>query len=274
MEPSPLSRESFLFVANFLKEKSGYNLTEDKEYLLHSKLSAVAQKHRLESVHALIEHLKHFPHSELIEDIQRAMTVNESFFFREEKAFDYVVDELEKLYKQDNTQTYHIWSAACSNGQEPYSIAMKIEASKARFPALKYAILATDINTHVIEKAHNGVYLPMEADRGLPDDYKQRFFIEENNCFRIKDHVKQSITFKHFNLCAERYLHPQKFNIILLRNVMIYFDDALKRKVILNMADTLHMNGKLLLSGTEIMPDGTDMFRRCDGINFAFEKKQ
>ncbi|MFO1242257.1 MAG: protein-glutamate O-methyltransferase CheR [Rickettsiales bacterium] len=243
--------EDFDVLAGLLTQRSGIALTPDKQYLLETRLQPILAGLNCKTIGDLITKLKlDSKNDALIREVIEAMTTNESMFFRDIKPFE----QLKKMVFPEikNKQgTIRIWSAACSNGQEPYSIAISILEEKNNLNGAQFEILATDLDTKVIKKAQEGLYTQFEVQRGLPiTTLLSNFSQEANNNWRIKDHVKSMVRFRQFNLLDSFALHG-KFDIIMCRNVLIYFDDATKRDILKKLSQALQPNGYLFLGAAE-----------------------
>jgi chemotaxis protein methyltransferase CheR len=254
-----MNGDVFALLSNLVRERSGLVLTPDKGYLLESRLLPVARKWEQKSVADLAALLRGRPDAKLIRDIVEAMTTNESFFFRDIKPFDQfkalVLPHL--LKKRAVTKTIRIWSAACSSGQEPYSLGMILNEHRLQLAGWKVEILATDLSTEILEKARAGLYSQFEVQRGLPIQLLLKYFKQEGDRWRIDSAIREMITFRPFNLLDD--LSPLgRFDVIFCRNVLIYFDQPTKAKVLDGMSRQLAPDGHLYLGGAETVLGITD----------------
>lgn len=243
--------EDFDFLAALLKQRSGIALTTDKQYLLETRLQPILSSLDCRTIPDLIQKLRTDSKNDgMIREVIEAMTTNESMFFRDNKPFE----QLKKvIFPELKKKGGHmkIWSAACSNGQEPYSIALSILEEKNNLGGLSFDILASDLDTKVIKKAQEGLYTQFEVQRGLPiTTLLANFSQETNNNWRIKDHVKNMVKFRQFNL-LDSFLLMGKFDVIMCRNVLIYFDDPTKREILKKLASALNPDGYLFLGSAE-----------------------
>lgn len=252
--------QTYTFYRDFLFAQSGYVLSQDKSYLLESKLSPIAKKHGAENVIALAQKLSKLPTTPLMQDVVGAMTINETFFFRDNKPFD-TLEELvvEKYVKQQDRSRLKYWSAACSSGQEAYSIAMVMEKISKLHRNIHYDIVATDISTEIVKKAQQGIYNDFEVKRGLSDAQIKDYFDQTENGWQIKARLKNHILFKTGNLVRD-YYSDGPFDIIFLRNVLIYFDVETKTKVLEKMHRVLGRDGYLVLGAPETVIGLGDYF--------------
>jgi chemotaxis protein methyltransferase CheR len=251
--------EVFTLLAKLLREKSGLALPRDKEYLLESRLNPVAKKHGQASIEALCQAMR--ANRAIERDIIEAMTTNESFFFRDAGTFDVFRKSLlpALLTARASTKTMRIWFAACSSGQEPYSVAMILEEERAKLAGWNVEMTATDISTEMIERSSGGLYSHFEAQRGLPIQLLAKYFEKDDQSWRIKAPLRQKIKFKQFNL-LESFATLGTFDVIFCRNVLIYFDLATKRDILDRMSRQLARDGALFLGGAETVIGVSDKF--------------
>lgn len=263
----------FQFFTGFLKQTSGYHLVPEKRYLLETRLSDVIQKGKIADAKTLIMTLRSAPYGQLATEVIEAMTVNETFFFRDQGPFDVfekkLLPQLAGLVKH---RPLRIWSAACSTGQEPYSLAMIIEESRAAYPGLNFDIIATDINTRVLAKARQGIYSDLEVHRGLPESYRNKYFTRDGTAWRVVDSVRKHIVFRPLNL-REQYDIDGQFDFVLLRNVLIYFDAKMKEEILSKVAKKMHPHGLLLLGAAEGIYDPAHYFQRCPEMGGLYRFK-
>lgn len=246
-----LSTDDFNFIAGLLKQRSGLALTPDKGYLIETRLQPVAKASGLNDVRELIGKLRASPPLTLVNLVVESMTTNESMFFRDMKPFDVLVKHLLPQLKAQNRMNLRIWSAACSTGQEPYSIAMALKEEAVRYPGLTFEIIATDLAGKVLDSSREGIYSQFEVQRGLPIQYLMKYFAQApNNMWKIQDALKQNIKFQAGNL-LESFSALGRFDIIFCRNVLIYFDDKTKAEVLERMAAQMNPPGFLFLGGAE-----------------------
>ena len=245
------AQDEFNFIAGLLKDRSGLALTPDKGYLLETRLQPVARNHNLPDLHVLIARLRSNPPADLLHEVIESMTTNESMFFRDSKPFEHLSAVVLPALKAAGKKEIRIWSAACSTGQEPYSIAMTLLEEAMKYPGLNIKIHATDLADKVIERSRAGLYSQFEVQRGLPIMMLMKYFTQmPNNMWQIKDTVKSMVTFAPNNLLAS-YSTMGKFDIIFCRNVLIYFDEKTKSDVLERMAAILNPPGYLFLGGAE-----------------------
>ena len=257
---------------DLLKEKSGLTLTPDKSYLLDSRLTPVARKWNYANLEVMTMALRAMPPPELIKDVVEAMTTNETSFYRDSKPFDQFRDILlPHLIKTRANKRARIWCAASSTGQEPYSLAMLLKENAAKLPGWNFEIIATDIDTAVLETAKKAEYSQFEVQRGLPIQMLMKYFEQKGDRWLLKQEIKSMVQFKYFNL-LEPMTSLGKFDIIFCRNVLIYFDRDMKSKVLQNMAGLLPEDGFVVLGGAETVLGITDSFKPMDNTRGIYIK--
>ena len=257
--------EDIAFVAEVVRKRSGLILGADKGYLVESRLGPIARQRELASVDALIQTLRTSKDEKLLWAVTDALTTNETFFFRDKSPFDQFRDEvLPALAPKRADGTLRVWCAACSTGQEPYSLAMLMEDLKGKHPALKLDICASDISDRVLEKARAGIYTQFEVQRGLPITHLVKHFDKADENWQVKAHLRQLIRWRQFNLLDDMRVLG-RFDVVYCRNVLIYFDPETKRKVLENIAAVMADDGYLFLGAAETVMGLTDAFQPAPG---------
>jgi chemotaxis protein methyltransferase CheR len=257
-----MKSEDFKFLSTLVKRESGLILTEDKSYLLESRLMPLARKRELGGLEELVKVAKSGSDSTLIKDITEAMTTNESFFFRDIKPFDIFKDAALPFFldRRASQRSLKIWCAAASSGQEPYSIAMVLNEMSSKFIGWNNQIIGTDISTDILEKASNGIYSQFEVQRGLPVQFLVKYFEKVDENWQISQKLRDMIKYQEFNL-LESISKLGKFDIVFCRNVLIYFDQETKGKVLDQISDILPDDGLLFLGGAETVLGLSDKFK-------------
>ncbi|MBV9522234.1 MAG: protein-glutamate O-methyltransferase [Alphaproteobacteria bacterium] len=254
-----MNGEDFELLSVLLKERSGLVLTPDKAYLLESRLLPIARRWNRRSLAELASDLRIRPETALVRDILEAMTTNESFFFRDVKPFDqfksFVLPEL--LRTRAATRSIRIWSAACSSGQEPYSLAMILNEQRAQMAGWRCEIIATDLSTEILEKARAGLYSQFEVQRGLPIQLLVKYFKQLGDRWQVDDSIRAMVQFRPFNLLDDMS-GLGRFDVIFCRNVLIYFDQPTKAVVLDRLGRQLAPDGYLYLGGAETVLGITD----------------
>jgi chemotaxis protein methyltransferase CheR len=255
----------FDFICQILKQRSGLVLGNDKAYLLESRLLPVARKYRLASFEDLVRLIRVKSDEVVIKDVVEAMTTNESFFFRDTKPFDQFKQiVLPTLMTTRPSKQIRIWSAACSSGQEAYSLAMILAEMSAQLAGWKIEILGTDLSTEILDRAKEGVYSQFEAQRGLPISLLVKYFTQVGDRWQISPKIRGMVQYREFNLLND----PKplgRFDVVFCRNVLIYFDQPTKAKILNNIAALMPEDGYLFLGGAETVLGITDKFQLLAG---------
>nr|WP_156904860.1 protein-glutamate O-methyltransferase CheR [Ferrimonas senticii] len=242
--------------ADFLQRHSGIVLGDNKQYLVRSRLSPVLRQHQYPNLGELIRAVLGVGNLSLRNQVIEAMTTNETLWFRDGAPFELFKQQLLPQFADRNGGRLRIWSAACSTGQEPYSLAMSVqEYRQANLGKLlqQPEILATDIDTNVLATAMVGKYDQLAMGRGLSPLRQQQFFNRDHDGrSQIAELIRTMVTFRRYNL-LDSYLLLGKFDIIFCRNVLIYFSIDDKRKVLRQFAAALNPGGYLMLGASESM---------------------
>lgn len=265
--------DDFDMICDLLLQRSGLVLTRDKAYLVESRLLPVARKFNLKSVDELAVQVRLTRNDAMIRDIVEAMTTNETSFFRDMKPFEQFRQAVlpYMLEKRAAKRSFRIWSAASSSGQEAYSLSMTLADEKAKMAGWQWEILGTDLSKEMVERAREGVYSQFEIQRGLPITQVVKHFAQEGERWRVKPHLKQNVSFREFNLLES--LRPLgTFDIVYCRNVLIYFDQPTKKRVLEAIAAQLAPDGFLYLGGAETVLGITDAFKPVDSHRGMYVK--
>lgn len=258
---APLSPLGFETLATLLKTKSGLTIGTDKLYLLETRLASIVKREKLSDMNDLAERLRRPGSDALGRDVVEAMTTNESFFFRDDKPFQHFRGQaLPRLVAaRPSGSTLRVWSAASSSGQEAYSLAMIVAESSALLGGRKVEIVGTDIAREQLTRAREGSYTQFEVQRGLPVQMLMRYFRKDDTMWRIADTIRAMVQFREYNLLSElRALG--RFDIVFCRNVLIYFDQPTKTRVLEAIAGLMPPDGLLYLGGAETVLGITSRF--------------
>jgi len=246
----------------FLEDACGIMLGDNKHYLVTSRLTRLMREFNIDTFSALMTQLKQKHHTKLRERIVDAMTTNETMWFRDRYPFDILTNIILPEYSNLRARQLRIWSAACSSGQEPYSISMVLQeyiASKPGTLTGTVQIIATDISPSMLQDASTGQYDKMSITRGIAEDRVKRFFIQKTDRWEIKPEIRSRVTFRELNL-MQSYASLGKFDIVFCRNVLIYFSSELKKDILTRIAQSLNPRGYLFLGGSESPTSYVDMF--------------
>ena len=256
-----MSQSDYDYLCNFLKERSGLALAPDKEYLVDNRLLPVARRHGRKTVAELIQMLKASDAGHLKVEVTEAMMNNESYFFRDRVPFDRLGDTVvpDLLRTRALRKKIRIWCAAASTGQEPYSVAMQLD-QRAELAGWRVEIVATDISGDAIDRAKAGLYSQFEVQRGLPIQMLMQHFEEVAGQWRIVERLRNRVDFQTINLLTD-FSRLGQFDVVFLRNVLIYFDRDTKLDVLARVRESLVPDGYLLLGAAETMVGLGDLFK-------------
>ncbi len=251
------------FLRKLLKERSGLDLSADKQYLVESRLAPLARKAGLPGIPELVQKMKNGAEALTVEVVE-AMTTNETFFFRDKIPFDHLRDTILPALMQSRAsrKTLRIWCAAGSTGQEPYSIAMVLREKAAALAGWRIEIVSTDLSHEVLEKSRAGLYSQFEVQRGLPIQLLVKYFTQIGELWQIHPELRAMVQHRQLNLLQD-FSHLGKFDVIFCRNVLIYFDQETKIGIFDRMSRVLEPDGVLMLGAAESVVGITDAFRPC-----------
>ncbi|MEH2482753.1 chemotaxis protein methyltransferase CheR [Nitrobacteraceae bacterium AZCC 2146] len=249
------------FLRKFLKDRSGLDLSADKQYLVESRLIPLARKAGLAGIEELVQQIKNGS-AAICSDVVEAMTTNETFFFRDKIPFDHLREAIipELLQARASRRSLRIWCAAASTGQEPYSIAMCLKEMGAALSGWRIEIIGTDISQQVLEKSRSGIYSQFEVQRGLPIQLLVKYFKQIGEMWQINADIRSMIQYRPLNLLQD-FAHMGKFDLIFCRNVLIYFDQDMKTSIFGRLAKTMEPDGFLALGAAETVVGLTDAFK-------------
>lgn len=257
-----INTEDFDLLRRIVKTRSGLTLSPDKAYLLENRLMAVARKWGMNDIEGLAATVRGATNEELLREITEAMTTNETLFFRDQTPFD----QLEKvvlprlLETRKEKRHIRIWSAGCSSGQEPYSVAMVAKQLGAALNDWRIDIVATDISRAMLDKARAGLYTQFEVQRGLPIAMLMKYFSQAGDKWELDPGIRAMVDFGEFNLLND----PSplgRFDIVFCRNVLIYLDQPTKARVLENICNMMPDDGVLYMGGAETVMGVTEKFQ-------------
>ena len=254
---TPLDYE---FLRKLLKERSGLDLSADKQYLVESRLIPLARKSGLPGIAELVAKIKSGAEALTSEGVE-AMTTNETFFFRDKIPFDHLRETIFPALVQARAgrRSLRIWCAASSTGQEPYSIAMCVKQF-AGLSGWRVEIVATDLSQEVLEKSKAGIYSQFEVQRGLPIQMLVKHFTQIGELWQLNADIRGMVQHRQLNLLQD-FSHLGTFDVIFCRNVLIYFDQDTKVGIFDRLARLLDTDGVLLLGAAESVVGITDAFK-------------
>jgi chemotaxis protein methyltransferase CheR len=231
-------------------------LDPSRDYLLETRLTKILRNQGMAHLNELVQYLKLNKDKILELSIAEAMTINETSFFRDSRPFELLRTDLlpELIEARRNTRTLRFWSAACSTGQEAYSIAMLMREHFPHLAAWNLRIEGTDICGEVVERAQAGSYHRIEINRGLPARFVVRYFDHAGENWTVKPEIRKLCNFRHANLCASPFPFSRaddRFDIIFLRNVMLYFSQETRKTLLAGIHHLLAPDGILFLGSSE-----------------------
>lgn len=246
----------------FLEQACGIVLGEGKQYLISSRLTRLMRDENIDSIQALLKALKHGQPQHLHDAVIDAMTTNETSWFRDNSPFDVLAQDVFPVLEKNAGTPLRIWSAACSTGQEPYTISMLIEEHARKQPdtPLKNTqIVATDISGSALASAKRGIYEQSALGRGLNEQRRQQFFTHQQGRWQVIEPVRKRVSVRPQNL-LENFSGLGKFDVIFCRNVLIYFSPERKSDILNRLAGALNVGGYLFLGASETIRGYSDAF--------------
>lgn len=257
-----VSLEEYSQLSEYLSTACGIELGENKQYLVNSRLKAMVAKYGFKSIADLLSSLKIDGKVGLRQQLIDAMTTHETLWFRDQYPYEALKRMILPELARAHLPSIRIWSAACSSGQEPYSISMIVEEYRREYPKhplTNVQIIATDISPTILRSAREGVYEDIALARGLTSDRRAKFFDEQGGRAQVKDFVRKQVAFQELNLILP-IATIGKFQVVFCRNVLIYFSDKNKSSILERMANLIEPGGYLFLGGSESISRYTTKF--------------
>ncbi|CAH0285258.1 protein-glutamate O-methyltransferase CheR [Roseomonas sp. CECT 9278] len=266
-----MTPDSFNFVAGLVKQRSGIVLTADKGYMLETRLGPMLRRDGIGSLDALAMRLRAPGSTALAAEVVEALTTNESSFFRDGKPFEHLKKLLPRMAAaRPPGHVIRVWSAACSSGQEAYSIAMTVLELGPVLGGRRVEIIGTDLSREMLDRAQEGVFTQFEVQRGLPVTMLVKHFVQDGTRWRVKPELRAMARFQAFNLLDDpRALG--RFDIVFCRNVLIYFDAPTKSRVLGTLAGLLPPDGVVYLGGAETVLGLTERLVPTPGERGVYE---
>ena len=262
--PEQLAAGDFEYVRALVREHTGIALDMSKIYLVNARLLPVARDAGLPSVATLIRGLRSRPYGDLHVRAVEAIVTTETSFFRDFFPFDALQREIVPGIleaRRGGLRSLTIWSAGCSSGQEPYSVAMMLSEHFPELASWTVRVLASDVSRSVLERARTGAFSTVEVNRGLPASLLVKYFRQDGGSWVIRDEIRRMVTFFHNNLVRDDPTLPQ-VDVLLLRNVLIYFDVDTKRAILERVRRHLRPGGLLMLGTAETTLNLDERFER------------
>jgi chemotaxis protein methyltransferase CheR len=266
-----MTDQDFDAVRRLLREQSAIVLDADKRYLVEGRLAPLIRQRNLKSLSELLAQMRAQPDNGLHRQIVEALVTSESSFFRDHHPFEalrkVVLPDL--INRRREQRRLDIWCAASASGQEPYSLALLI---REHFPALaswKIGLVASDLSRDVLARAREGRYNQIEVNRGLPAALLVKYFEQHGTDWQLQPAIRNAVDFREINLARPWPTLP-RMDLILLRNVMIYFDVETKKSILGRVAQLLRPDGYLLLGSAETTLNLDSSFRRVETLKSVF----
>ncbi len=274
MNKIKVTPEEFLHFSRYILDISGISLEKGKEYLVETRLNPIVRKYQCTSYNDLLMKAKADRNRQIENDIIDAISTNETYFFRDKAPFELLQhkilpDLIDKRSKGGQKPRIRLWSAASSTGQELYSIAMILIEMGITLARYDIKLMGTDISDAAIAKASYGVYNKFEVARGLEPHRLKRFFIPYNESWKVKDELRAMIQFRKMNL-MKPFAGMEKYDIVLCRNVMIYFTSENRRRIYQQIANVMAPDGYLLIGSTESLVNDTHFYESKKYLNSIF----
>ncbi|RME67944.1 MAG: protein-glutamate O-methyltransferase CheR [Verrucomicrobia bacterium] len=248
----PLPPADLDYVRKLVFDHSGIVLERSKAYLVETRLTPVATRLGFKSLEEFVRNLKNTPVNGAHRTVIDAMTTNETYFFRDIHPFEALRKNVlpEIIQNRESTRTLRIWCGACSTGQEPYSISIILKDGFPKIDNWNIQIVATDLSQDVLEKAKSGAYTQLEVNRGLPAMYLVKYFKQQQDRWVIREDIRKRVQFRELNL-TKPFPPMGRFDIVFLRNVLIYFDNPTKQQILGRIQSLLAPDGYLFLGCAE-----------------------
>jgi chemotaxis protein methyltransferase CheR len=256
-----ITKANFDYIQDLVRKRSALILEPGKEYLVESRLDPLARQEGFSSLHEMVERLRSIIPCELHRKVVEAMTTNETSFFREIRLFEMFRKTIlpQILDLRASQRTLNLWCAACSGGQEPYSVAMLLREHFSSLGSWNVRLVASDISTEMLSRARAGRYNQIEINRGLPANLLVKYFQKNGAVWEISPEIRQMVEFREINL-IHQWLSLPRMDVIFMRNVLIYLDVETKKNILGRVARLLDPDGYLLLGGAETTTNLDDSF--------------
>ena len=271
-----LAEQDFDYIRDLVRDRAAIVLEPGKEYLAVTRLDPVVRRAGLGSLSELVATLRQDEDPSLSEQVIDALTTNETTFFRDLHPFESLRDHIlpALIERKRLSRSLFIWSAGCSSGQEPYSVAMLIREDFPQLEDWQVSILGTDVSVAMLERARAGRYGQIEVNRGLPAHLLVKYFRRAGVGWEIDGSIRAMVRFRQQNL-VDPWPSMPPMDLVLMRNVMIYFDVAAKQEILARVGDVLAPHGYLLLGTSETTLHLDDSFRRqAVGPTGWYQRKQ
>lgn len=269
-----IAQEDYKRLQDWIQREAAIVIEDGKEYLVRARLSPILRSEGMESLKQLLDAATSTLNAGTRLKVIDALTTNETSFFRDNEPFVGIQQVIlpELIEKRQALKEISIWSAASSTGQEPFSIAMLLKEHFSHLKDWRFKIFATDLSGAALERARQGVFTQFEVNRGLPIQYLVKYFTKEGKEFRIKPEILSMVTFAESNL-SKPFVNIPLSDLVLIRNVLIYFSLDMKRQVLGEIRKILRPDGFLILGSAETTLNVDSNFdRRVFGKTSFYQK--
>jgi chemotaxis protein methyltransferase CheR len=269
-----IDEPGFNYVRQMVRDRAAIVLEDGKQYLVDSRLSALARKEGLASAQEVVDKLRAAPAGPMQRKVIEAMTTTETLFFRDMKPYEALRKTIvpEILKTRTTERRLQIWSCACSSGQEPYSLAMLLREHFPELATWKVGITATDISSEMLSRSREGRYSQLEVGRGLPAQFLVKYFDKVGLDWQIRPELRKSIDFRELNLAGPWAGLPQA-DVVMLRNVLIYFDVETKKQILGKVRQVLRPGGYLFLGTAETTMNLDDTYELVRSEGAVYYRK-
>ncbi len=260
-----MAPDDFAFLARLVHRRAGIVLTESRYALIERRLAPVMRRFGLKDLTQVMRELR--PGQEALAGaVTEAMTVNETSFFRDPELFRRLGKDIlpSLLANRANEKRLRVWSAACAAGQEAYSLAMMLDNLGLAAEGWTIDLIASDISAEAVARAERGHYSFFEAQRGLSEGDLAVWFRAEAGGYTVAEHIRRMVAFRRFNL-LDSYGWLDDLDLVLCRNVLIYFDSGTKLSVLERIADAMAPGGVLVLGEAETARTHSGLYRELPG---------
>ena len=257
----PMTSADYNYVRDLVRDQSALTLEPGKEYLLESRLEPLAKTEGFPGYEHLVRRLRTGPITDLHRKVVEAMTNNETTFFRDPRVFAMLSSSVlpALIAARSAERSINIWCAGCSTGQEPYSVAMLLHERMPSLDGWNIRIVASDISRDVLARARAGRYNQTEVNRGLPASRLVKYFVQDGSAWVLSPEIRRMVEFREINL-IQSWQNLPAIHLILMRNVLIYFDVAVKKTILEKAGQVLDPRGFLVLGGAETTTNLHDAF--------------
>lgn len=269
-----MTDQDFEFIRKLLQERSAIALDAGKHYLVESRLTPIVRQLGLASIGDLVQQMRTQPSNGLATQVVEAMVTTETSFFRDVHPFEAlrktVIPDL--IRRRHSERALSFWCAASASGQEPYSLAILLREDFPELLRWNVRLLATDLSREMLERTRAGRYNQIEANRGLPASLLIKYFEQHGAAWQLRDEVRDAVELRQLNL-AQPWPPLPPMDLVLMRNVMIYFEVDTKKTILSRMARVLRPDGYLLLGGAETTFNLDDSYQRVESLKSAFYRR-